>query len=80
MLLENRALWFCQELEQMNIGYFRNPNSNIVTMRAAHIKPNVAQQFGLVPDNHKHPKWFKVVVMDHVTKDHLLRLLTALSH
>jgi hypothetical protein len=33
-----------------------------------------------VPDNHKHPKWFKVVVMDHVTKDHLLRLLTALSH
>jgi tyrosine decarboxylase / aspartate 1-decarboxylase len=79
-LLENRALWFCQELEQMNIGYFRNPNSNIVTMRAAHIKPEVAHQFGLVPDNHKHPKWFKVVVMDHVTKDHLLRLLTALSH
>lgn len=79
MLLESRAKWFCQELDQMGIPYYRHPFSNIITMRAEGVKAGVPEQFGLVPDNHKAPKWFKVVVMDHVERDHLLQLLQALA-
>jgi tyrosine decarboxylase/aspartate 1-decarboxylase len=79
MLLESRAKWFCEELDQMGISYYRHPFSNIITMRAEHVKANVPAQFGLVPDNHKAPKWFKVVVMDHVEKDQLFKLLQALA-
>tara|TARA_A100001015_G_scaffold280395_1_gene342568 strand:+ start:670 stop:1896 length:1227 start_codon:yes stop_codon:yes gene_type:complete len=78
MILENRAKWLCDELEELNIGYYRNQFSNIITMRAEHIKKEIAEKFGLVPDNHQSPKWYKVVVMEHVTKDHLLNLLVDL--
>lgn len=79
MLLESRAKWFCDELTARGIEHYREVSSNIVTMRAKHISHDVAEKFGLVPDNHKAPNWFKVVVMDHVTKDHLMHLLQALN-
>jgi hypothetical protein len=35
----------------------------------------VVSKFGLVPDNHEEPKWYKIVIMDHVTIDKLALLI-----
>ncbi|WP_306642868.1 pyridoxal phosphate-dependent decarboxylase family protein [Sanyastnella coralliicola] len=73
--LEQRAARFAAQLEQKGIAFFRQPYSNIVTIDAKAVAPKVAEEFGLVPDNHHDPKWVKVVVMDHVTLDRLVVLL-----
>ena len=40
-------------------------------MKADFITPEIAHHYGLVPDNHHNPKWFKIVVMEHVTMEKL---------
>lgn len=78
-LLE-RTSWFCQKLDSLNISYFRNSFSNIVTIRATHIDMEIAEKFGLVPDVHgDSPNCYKVVVMEHVTIDKLKGLIEALD-
>ena len=74
-VLQKRATWMCQQLEALNVGYYRNPYSNIVTIKATDIDPTVAAQFGLVPDNHAKPNWFKIVIMEHVTIEKLASLI-----
>ena len=54
---------------------FTDIQANIVTIPAHQIPKEIAHQYSLVPDNHKHPKWYKIVVMDHVTSDKLHFLL-----
>lgn len=78
MRLERRAKWLSDHLANMGIEHYRMENSNIVTMRAAQISEDLIQRFGLVPDDHHHPEWVKVVVMDHVTRDRLMHFLDAL--
>ena len=67
--LQNRAEWLSNKLEDLGIPHFRHPYSNIVTMKSDRIPSHLMKEFGLVPDNHDKPKWCKVVIMDHVTKD-----------
>jgi len=67
LILLNRANWLCEKLDQLNIDYYRHPASNIVTIRAQFVDPQLAKKFGLVPDNHENPNWYKIVIMDHVT-------------
>jgi hypothetical protein len=38
----------------------------------------LAAKFALVPDNHEHPKWYKIVIMEHVEIEHLEVFLEAL--
>jgi glutamate/tyrosine decarboxylase-like PLP-dependent enzyme len=71
LVLQKRTEWLAQQLQHLEIPCFRNPYSNILTIRAEFIAITVAEQFGLVPDNHHHPTWYKVVVMDHVTMEKL---------
>lgn len=78
-ILQKRTNWMCNELVNLGIDYFRNPHSNIVAMKAGHIKPEVAKKFGLVPDNHHSPKWFKIVIMEHVTIEKLQLLVNDLK-
>ena len=74
--LLSRTSWLCNQLDELNLSYFRNPFSNIVTIQSKHVKPILANQFGLVPDNHgEKPNWYKIVVMDHVTVEKLSELL-----
>lgn len=73
--LLRRTDWLCDSLDEMNIAYFRNPKANIVTLRAAGLSPDVSARYGLVPDNHQSPKWYKVVVMEHVTLQSMEPLL-----
>ncbi len=74
-ILEKRTEWLSQELKRMNIQFFRDKGSNIVTIKANHISSRLASKYGLVPDNHQNPNWYKIVVMDHVTVDKLEELV-----
>ncbi|MEZ4442599.1 MAG: pyridoxal-dependent decarboxylase [Polyangiaceae bacterium] len=55
-------------LDRLGIRYFREPHMNVVTLRASDLAREVAEAFQLVPDRHDDaPRWWKVVVMDHVS-------------
>lgn len=75
-ILQKRAAWLCDQLTALNIDYFRDPYSNIVTIDSTCIDAKIAEKYWLVPDNHHDPKWFKIVIMEHVTVD-ILSLLVA---
>lgn len=78
LILQNRTDWLCKRLDDLGITYYRNPYSNIVTIRAEYVKPETAHRFGLVPDNHHNPNWYKIVIMEHVTTERLLPLVQEL--
>lgn len=78
-ILQKRTDWICERLDERDISYFRDPFSNIVTIRADQISHDVAHEYGLVPDNHENPNWFKIVVMDHVLIEKLEQFLFALD-
>ena len=40
----------------------------------------VANKYGLVPDNHQAPAWYKIVVMEHVIIEKLEALVDDLQH
>ena len=74
-ILQKRTRWLSDQLMELEVPYYRNQHSNILTIAAANINPETANKFGLVPDNHHNPKWFKVVVMEHVTIEKLSALV-----
>lgn len=78
-ILQKRTAWICDQLDQRNIDYFRDPYSNIVTIKSDQIPHHVAHEYGLVPDNHDNPNWFKIVVMDHVLIEKLEQFLYAVD-
>lgn len=78
-VLQRRCEWMCEQLNQLNIRYYRYPNSNIITIRSEHVPTEIAKKYGLIPDNHQNPKWFKIVVMDHATIEKLEMLVNDLS-
>lgn len=71
LVLQNRTQWFCNELTKRGIRFYRNPCSNIVTIKKEYVDLNVAVRFGLVPNDHHNPNWYKVVIMEHVTVEKL---------
>lgn len=78
-VLQRRCEWMCEQLDQLNIRYYRYPNSNIITIKSEFVPMEVAKRYGLVPDNHQDPKWFKIVVMDHATIEKLEMLVKDLK-
>ena len=75
LVLNHRTTWICEQLTKRGIEYFRYPEANIVTMKAKYLKSELCKKYGLVPDNHQNPKWFKIVLMDHVTVEKLEKFL-----
>lgn len=66
-ILQHRTDWACAKLQSMNIRFYRHPAMNIITMNADQIPEEIAQKYGLVPDTHTElPKYYKIVVMEHV--------------
>lgn len=65
----------CEQLEEVDIKFYRHPQSNIITIKSNFISQEVATEFGLVPDNHTQPNWYKIVIMEHVTIEKLMSLL-----
>ena len=78
-VLQKRTDLVCKKLTELKVEYFRHPNSNIITMKAEFIPQELAVEFGLVPDNHHSPKWYKIVVMEHVTMEKLNPFLERLE-
>lgn len=74
-ILQKRTQWLCDQLSNMNMDYYRNEHSNIITISATSINIATANKFGLVPDDHHNPAWYKVVVMEHVTIEKLSALV-----
>ncbi len=70
-VLQKRTDWLCEKLDANKINYFRNPSSNIVTIESSFLMKEQAAKFGLVPDNHDAPNWYKIVIMEHVEIEHL---------
>ncbi len=79
-ILQKRTDWLCEKLNQLNINYYRNPFANIVTIKNEDIDRDLADRYRLVPDNHSNPKWFKIVIMEHVTVDVLLLFISDLKN
>ena len=57
----------CSNLDERGVEYFRNPEMNIVTIKAEYVSASLANKYLLIPDAHGDAvKWWKIVVMDHV--------------
>lgn len=78
-VLQKRTDWICEQLTDLGVQFYRHPNSNIITMQAAFITAEIAHEFGLVPDNHHQPSWYKIVVMEHVTIEKVVPFLEKLK-
>jgi glutamate/tyrosine decarboxylase-like PLP-dependent enzyme len=70
----------CNRLDEMQIRYYRNPYMNIITIRATDIDPQVAEKYFLVADSYESaPRWWKIVVMPHLTRGMADRFFQELS-
>lgn len=74
--LITRADRLCSELDKKGVYYFREKDMNIVTIASESIKPDLAHKYGLVPESHNgNNKWWKIVIMDHVSLDVLMQFV-----
>ncbi len=79
LILLNRSEWVCNQLKSQNIQFYRNTSSNIITIKSQYVSQEIAQKYGLVPDDHQNPMWYKIVIMDHVTIEKLMPLVEELE-
>lgn len=79
-ILQMRTEWLCEQLEALNVKYFREPFMNIITIEAQNINQELVKKFDLVPQKHDgNNQWYKIVIMDHVEIDHLMTFITDLK-
>lgn len=79
--LVQRTDWLCKKLDLMKIKFFRYDNMNIVTIKSEFIPMELAKKYGLVPESHNgENKWWKIVVMDHVTMEKLSNFIKDIEH
>jgi glutamate/tyrosine decarboxylase-like PLP-dependent enzyme len=78
-ILQKRAEYLAKELNNLNVEFYKHPSSNIITIKSSFLSQEITQRFGLVPDNHHDPRWFKIVVMEHVTLEKINLFLTSLK-
>jgi len=78
-ILQKRTTWFCEHFSNLGIQFFRFPNTNIIAIKSKSTSKKTAEKFGLVPDNHQEPNWYKIVVMSHVSIEKLSLLLECLK-
>lgn len=56
----------CLALDEAEVPYFRNPQMNIITLKAGYISEEICDKYRLVSDNYEsEAKWWKIVVMPH---------------
>ncbi|HAZ26324.1 MAG TPA: aspartate aminotransferase family protein, partial [Algoriphagus sp.] len=71
-VLKMRTNWLCRHLNELGIPFFREPEMNIVTLRAEAVPDSIAHKYNLVPQSHSEDnEWYKIVLMDHVEIEHL---------
>ena len=75
-ILMMRTQFLTKELDTLGIAYYNCPFMNIVTIKAEFVPENIANKFGLVPQQHnENNKWYKIVLMDHVEVEHLTNFI-----
>jgi len=75
-----RTKWLCDQLDEINVSYYRHPYLNIVAIQSKHIPVSIAGKYGMVPDTHTDkPDWYKIVVMDHVEIEYLQEFIGELT-
>lgn len=75
-----RTAWFCDQLNQLNVEYFRNPYMNIVTIKSQFVSEKLAHKYGLVPDSRDgETHWFKIIIMEHVEIEDLIKFVDELK-
>ncbi len=56
----------CIALDELGIPYFRNPEMNIVSLKAGYFPESISYKYRLVADTYEGKKrWWKIVVMPH---------------
>jgi glutamate/tyrosine decarboxylase-like PLP-dependent enzyme len=79
-VLQMRTQWLCDQLDALNVVYFREPYMNIVTIQAQYISKSLVEKFDLVPQKHgEGNQWYKIVIMNHVEIDHLSTFMDELK-
>jgi glutamate/tyrosine decarboxylase-like PLP-dependent enzyme len=79
-VLQMRTQWICDELDALEVKYFRDSFMNIVTIQANYISDALEDKYDLVPQKHGEGNlWYKIVIMDHVEIDHLSAFITDLK-
>lgn len=78
-ILQKRSEWMCRQLSDLGIQFYRHPDSNLITIKSEFVSDEIATRFGLVPDSHSNPNWYKIVVMEHVTVEKMIMLVDALK-
>ncbi|WP_281323083.1 pyridoxal-dependent decarboxylase [Flavobacterium aestivum] len=79
-VLQMRTQWLCDQLDALNVAYYREPFMNIVTIQSQFITESLVKKFDLVPQKHNGDNsWYKIVIMDHVEVDHLSTFITDLK-
>lgn len=77
--LVRRASRLAERLAGIGVPTLREPGMNVVAMPDAAVPRSVSERFLLVPDDHREPRWRKIVVMEHVTDSALDRFVAALT-
>lgn len=73
--------YLCNSLKKLGVQFYRNEFMNIITIPDGEISHNICNKFALVPDSHnKHPKWWKIVVMEHVDWNLIVRFISELNN
>ena len=79
-VLQMRTQFLCNQLDALDIKYFREPFMNIVTLHAEYIPKSIAEKYDLVPETHNLTnKWYKIVLMNHVEIEDLTKFINELK-
>lgn len=70
--LIDRTSELCEQLDKLNIEYYRNGFLNIVAIKGKHISKTIAEKYILVADTYNgEPQWWKIVMMPHITRGNI---------
>lgn len=78
-LIENTN-YLCSELNSLGVAFYRNPFMNIIAIKFDVRLKSVAENYHLVEDDHKNPKWWRIVVMQHSTKEMINQFLNDIKN
>lgn len=76
---KKRTAWLCNQLTDLEIEYYLNSFSNIMTMTRCDSLDKLRSRFGLVPDDYEKPTSYKIVVMENVSIEKLELFITELE-
>ena len=75
LALAQRTERLKNQLALWHVRLIHFQGSNIIAIHKDYVSSEIAIKYGLVPDNHHQPEWFKIVVMDHVKGDKIMQFL-----